>query len=190
MNEKKKTKFDKNGSKFDIFVQLIYENNIQFFFLQLALRWRTEKEVVVGKGQFECGNKKCQSKEDLKSWEINFGYEEQGEKKNALVKLRLCPECTLKLNYHSKKREVKRKKSLKRLSKKIDKPDEPSCSNKNDEDEVVIEEDNGEVKMTDDVDESLGGKIDDTEIWKGKIVEGVEKSREEEFEEYLADLFS
>lgn len=54
----------------------------------MALRWRIEKEVVVGKGQFECGNKKCQSNEDLRSWEVNFAYEEQGEKKNALVKLR------------------------------------------------------------------------------------------------------
>lgn len=55
--------------------------------LQVALRWRTEKEVVVGKGQFQCGSKKCQIKEGLRSWEVNFGYEEQGEKKNALVKL-------------------------------------------------------------------------------------------------------
>ena len=53
----------------------------------MALRWRTEKEVIVGKGQFECGNKKCNIKEGLRSWEVNFGYVEQGEKKNALVKL-------------------------------------------------------------------------------------------------------
>ena len=55
--------------------------------LQVALRWRTEKEVVIGKGQFQCGSKQCSIKEGLRSWEINFGYEEHGEKKNALVKL-------------------------------------------------------------------------------------------------------
>lgn len=51
------------------------------------MRWRIEKEVIVGKGQFECGNKKCNEKENLRSWEVNFGYVEHGEKKNALVKL-------------------------------------------------------------------------------------------------------
>ena len=46
-----------------------------------------EKEVIVGKGQFICGNKKCEETEGLKSWEVNFGYVEHGQKKNALVKL-------------------------------------------------------------------------------------------------------
>ena len=39
-------------------------------------------------GQFVCGSKKCPEKEELRSWEVNFAYVEQGEKKNALVKLR------------------------------------------------------------------------------------------------------
>jgi len=51
------------------------------------LRWRTEKEVIVGKGQFECSSKTCKEKDNLRSWEINFGYIEHDEKKNALVKL-------------------------------------------------------------------------------------------------------
>jgi len=54
---------------------------------QVALRWRVEQEVVDGKGQFECGNMKCSEREQLTSWEVNFGYREQGEKKNALIKL-------------------------------------------------------------------------------------------------------
>jgi len=42
-------------------------------------------------GQFFCGNKCCDEKEGLKSWEVNFGYTEHGEKRNALVKLsKLC----------------------------------------------------------------------------------------------------
>lgn len=65
----------------------ILELNPKGRYWQVALRWRTEKEVIVGKGQFECGNKKCKEKKDLKSWEVNFGYIEHGQKKNALVKL-------------------------------------------------------------------------------------------------------
>ena len=43
--------------------------------------------MVVGKGQFVCGNKKCEEGEGMRTWEVNFGYMEHGEKKNALVKL-------------------------------------------------------------------------------------------------------
>lgn len=66
------------------------------------MRWRVEKEVVEGKGQFICANKKCDERKDLASWEVNFAYLEDGQKKNALVKLRLCPKCSDKLNYHQK----------------------------------------------------------------------------------------
>lgn len=41
-------------------------------------------------GQFQCGNKRCENQEGLKSWEVNFAYVEQGEKRNALVKLSKC----------------------------------------------------------------------------------------------------
>lgn len=58
-----------------------------FWFLQVALRWRIEREVITGKGQFICGNKYCDTRTELRSWEVNFAYAEQGEKKNALVKL-------------------------------------------------------------------------------------------------------
>lgn len=79
------------------------------------MRWRTEPEVVAGKGQFICGSKQCPDKDDLRSWEVNFNYLEHGEKKNALVKLRLCPACSKKLNYHSTKRLVKKQKRLKSI---------------------------------------------------------------------------
>ena len=42
---------------------------------------------MIGKGQFTCGHKKCEQAEGLRTWEANFAYKEQGEKKNALVKL-------------------------------------------------------------------------------------------------------
>uniref|UniRef100_A0A673AVD9 Protein FRA10AC1 n=1 Tax=Sphaeramia orbicularis TaxID=375764 RepID=A0A673AVD9_9TELE len=54
---------------------------------KFGFRWRTENEVVSGTGQFQCGNKRCENQEGLKSWEVNFAYVEQGEKRNALVKL-------------------------------------------------------------------------------------------------------
>ncbi|KAL7990473.1 hypothetical protein Chor_013903 [Crotalus horridus] len=62
------------------------------FWPKFGFRWRHEQEVVSGKGkfsfwQFSCGSKHCDEKEGLKSWEVNFGYVEHEQKKNALVKL-------------------------------------------------------------------------------------------------------
>ncbi|KAG9071084.1 hypothetical protein KI688_008627 [Linnemannia hyalina] len=68
---------------------------------RVAMRWRNEQEVVRGKGQFTCGNLRCNESQGLESWEVNFGYVEQGEKKNALVKIRLCEKCSYRLNYRS-----------------------------------------------------------------------------------------
>ena len=55
--------------------------------------WCEQKEVFSGDGQFRCGNQACSAASDLSSYEMNFVYKEHGEKKEALVKLRLCPEC-------------------------------------------------------------------------------------------------
>ncbi|KAI0985941.1 hypothetical protein GJ496_002204 [Pomphorhynchus laevis] len=62
---------------------------------EIGMRWRTETEVVTGKGQFVCGERKCNNDIDLTSWEVNFAYIEKGEKRNALVKIRLCIDCSL-----------------------------------------------------------------------------------------------
>merc|ERR1712004_949565 len=70
---------------------------------QYAFRWRTEKEVVDGFGQFTCGNKPCKYHKvtdvdkPLNSFEVLFNYKEQGEKKSALVKIRVCKKCKKKL---------------------------------------------------------------------------------------------
>jgi len=53
---------------------------------KFGMRWRTEKEVVTGRGQFACANKKCDERKKLRTWEVNFGYIENHEKKNALIK--------------------------------------------------------------------------------------------------------
>ena len=69
------------------------------------MRWRTEKEVVDGKGQFSCGEVNCTStnlqfKRDLCSYEVPFSYVSRDGKKNTtLVKVRLCGSCALKLYY-------------------------------------------------------------------------------------------
>ena len=54
------------------------------------MRWRIEAEVLNGKGQFICGNKRCPIDDGLRTWEMNFGYIEHGIKKNCLVKLSKC----------------------------------------------------------------------------------------------------
>lgn len=149
---------------------------------KVAMRWRTEPELISGRGQFTCGEKHCSIRDGLKTWEINFAYQEQGEKKNALVKLRLCPECSSKLNYGSKKREVKRiqkKKTGKRKQqtekrKGKDERQQPSSSTKTSDDSESTEE-KTESEMS--------------RIWKETGRPDEEKAREEEFEEYLEDLF-
>ena len=85
---------------------------------KIGLRWRTEREVVCGKGHFICGSTRCDESVALESFEVNFGYIEKGTKKNALVKVRLCPDCAYKLAYTNKKDGKKRKKKKKKKKKK------------------------------------------------------------------------
>jgi protein FRA10AC1 len=162
---------------------------------KIALRWRIEQEVITGKGQFICGNKKCMEKEELKTWEVNFAYREQGEKKNALVKISkcgcfkrvlssclegLCPDCSRKLNYCTKKREVKRLERRKHGKHKKEKK-------KRGEGEDVAQTSDSRVE-SDTEEESPVGQSDTVESpWNNhKPVEV--KSREEEMEDYLQDL--
>lgn len=86
---------------------------------QVGLRWRTQKEVVHGKGQFECGNLHCSEADGLESFEVNFSYQEGNppQRKNTLVKLRLCPGCGYKLNY--KKMKAAKKRAKKQLRKEL-----------------------------------------------------------------------
>ncbi|XP_071690071.1 uncharacterized protein [Rutidosis leptorrhynchoides] len=81
---------------------------------KIGLRWRTEKEVTSGKGQFVCGNKHCNEQEGLASYEVNFAYFEAGENKQALVKLVACDSCAKKLLY----RKLKEKEREERIREK------------------------------------------------------------------------
>ena len=126
----------------------------------------------------------------MKTWEVNFGYLEHGEKKNALVKVRLCPDCSYKLNYHSKKREIKKEKKMKKAKKekkKKRKNDSESEEEENDEERSASSE---SAETSSVASSSAAMAKDAAEHWKGpapKIDE--DKSKDEEFEDYLEDLF-
>ncbi|RZF42833.1 hypothetical protein LSTR_LSTR003657 [Laodelphax striatellus] len=168
--------YDKLFKEYCICDLSLYKEN------KVAMRWQTEPELISGKGQFVCGEKKCTNKDTLRSWEVNFGYIEHGEKKNALVKLRLCPDCSEKLNYRTKRKEVKRKK-LKRLKSSKDKQHEkPPCNERETE---------GNQKPSDEPTNADNCEENDSEgvsIWKQKPADLEEPSRDEEFEEYLEEL--
>lgn len=150
---------------------------------KIALRWRTEKEVVEGKGQFVCGNKPCVVMEGLESWEVNFGYMEEGEKKNALVKLRLCAECSRKLNYcHKKKRW---KKDSKHSSSEKDRKRKGRRSSK----EVAGDMGStSSVTVDKHVEEKRPESEDPSVVWSKPAEALVEKSKDEEFDEYFKDM--
>lgn len=169
---------------------------------KFGFRWRTENEVVSGKGQFQCGNKRCEKQEGLKSWEVNFAYVEHGEKRNALVKLRLCPECSFKLNYHHKRKEVKAKTKTKRLSEENQAPppkkkkkrkhsSSHSKKHKKRRDHLSSSSSTDESLDSDKVSEAGEESEDQSEAdhWKGPAPAVEEKSREEEFDEYFQDMF-
>lgn len=75
-------------------------------------------QVVRGKGQFLCGAKGCDCKKGLCSYEVNFSYQEAGEKKQALVKLRVCPSCGYKLNYKKERQFQKAQAYLSKAAKR------------------------------------------------------------------------
>ncbi|XP_068745568.1 protein FRA10AC1-like isoform X1 [Montipora capricornis] len=159
---------------------------------KVALRWRIEKEVVEGKGHFVCGDKRCAQTEGLCSWEVNFAYVEHGEKKNTLIKLRLCPDCSYKLNYHHQKKLAEPKWKGKDAKEK-------SRSSKKKQKEQTYEKHDGssasQFKGQASVFASLGAvqtknpTREGEDMWKGPVKDTVDKTREEEFEEYFQDLF-
>ena len=164
--------WDKLFKEYTICDLSLYKKN------KIALRWRIEKEVVIGKGQFICGNKKCQEKDGLRSWEVDFKYKENGKIKSALVKCRLCPECSYKLNYCHKKREVTKHSGhhnkMKSKHKKKSKEKKERSSTKT-------------VTKSDDL--ASSSKSNSSDIWKKPIQIEDQKSREDDFDQYFNDMF-
>ena len=168
---------------------------------KIALRWRIEKEVVEGKGQFVCGNKHCSEREALESWEVNFAYVEQGEKKNALVKLRLCSECSDKLNYHHKRKrwnkqpttatsgssdhsKKKHRKHKKKHKKTKGEKYEWKEKRSSDESNSGSERDEAESSKPSGQDDEPGGSA----VWSKPAEVFLEKSKDEEYDEYFKDM--
>ncbi|VDK68268.1 unnamed protein product [Onchocerca ochengi] len=151
---------------------------------RIAMRWRTEKEVKSGKGQFECGSKRCEENENLTSWENSV-------KKNALVKLRLCPECSKMLNYHSQKKKLEKKdkhRHKKRLYNVGNRKKEfPELANTSQVQKSATSEETSR-EMEQNTDEKLE-KNSLMEIWK-KSPENPdpEKIAEQELDDFLDDL--
>lgn len=96
--------------------------------------------------------------------------------------LGLCPECSLKLNYHSKKREIKR----------LDKPKKPKRKHikRGSKDRTTKDNstsDEGECSNSCKIDNDVDKNKNDESPWANhKPVET--KSRDEEMEDYLQDL--
>ncbi|VDK79436.1 unnamed protein product [Litomosoides sigmodontis] len=171
---------------------------------RIAMRWRTEREVRSGKGQFECGNKRCTEKDDLTSWEVslnsdealalfpvNFAYLENSIKKNALVKLRLCTECSKMLNYHSQKKKLEKKDKRRSTNKK-------ELSNAKSRNEEHPEAGTSEVQnpliseqISKEVEEDINEKLEKDnlmEIWRKSPEDDPEKAAEQELDDFLDDL--
>lgn len=145
---------------------------------KIALRWRIEKEVKSGKGQFVCGNKHCSDSELLCSWEINFAYVEENVKKNALVKIRLCPDCSIKLNMVKKSNRVKKKKKEKKRKRKRKSSDQQSVT------DAEVPSSSGKAPSPSE--EHLEDAQDN--IWKGPAPETLVKTSEEQMDDFLDDL--
>ncbi|KAI8098290.1 folate-sensitive fragile site protein Fra10Ac1-domain-containing protein [Gilbertella persicaria] len=139
---------------------------------KIALRWRTEKEVVVGKGQFICASTRCDCTTSLTSWEVNFGYVENGEKKNELVKVRLCPECSDKLNYRTKKTLKRKQRREDHKQTKKNKPSDRSA----------------EQPSSSEAEEAEEAESKEASVWSKPIETKEEKTKEEEYEDYFEDL--
>ncbi|CAE8663675.1 unnamed protein product [Polarella glacialis] len=93
----------------------------------VGFRWRTEAEVIRGKGQFICGHRSCESKAALSSYEVDFKYVEASVNRRALVKVRLCEECAYKLHYRRLKAAQKQRSKLEKEARRS-KHSKRSCS--------------------------------------------------------------
>ncbi|KXS18163.1 hypothetical protein M427DRAFT_132925 [Gonapodya prolifera JEL478] len=76
---------------------------------------REEGEVHVRGGRREADDIRGGDRNMLKTWEVPFGYVEAGEKKYALVKLRLCLWCSRRLNWKKDKERRAKEKEARKL---------------------------------------------------------------------------
>ena len=149
---------------------------------RIGLRWRTAEEVVGGKGQFACAAKGCDAADGLVSYEVNFAYEEAGEHKQALVKLRVCPRCADKLNY-------KRKTALRRAEQPRDAERERKRRRASAGDARDAEEGTAAHGAADEAAAALPPTTE-AEHWGAAAPKAEERSREDEFDAYFSGMFA
>ncbi|KAJ3131047.1 hypothetical protein HK100_006921 [Physocladia obscura] len=193
---------------------------------KVALRWRTRREVVAGIGQFTCANMKCQHRApympaalpilnsssitihhhqpDLRSWEVNFAYKEDNEHKNALVKIRLCLECSYFLNYKKnlEKREaeetaakerLRKRKSIKKEKKYKKRKSGVLKNDSNTTDDVSSQEESSDAN--EELEETPAENVYEpkqslaSQIWGAPQVLETEKSKDEEMDDFFDEIF-
>lgn len=154
---------------------------------KFGMRWRVENEVVTGKGQFMCGARKCDTRDKLRTWEVNFGYVEFGEKKNALVKCRLCFECSYKLNYHHKRKELTKKKKKSKRKKKRSRSSSSSSDDSSGRESKKEKKKECEEKEKKILEQKIEEQAKD--VWSKPVTKEDEKSRNDLFDDFLGDLF-
>ncbi|KAM9617774.1 protein FRA10AC1 isoform 2-T4 [Trichechus inunguis] len=130
---------------------------------------------------------------DLSKYKENkFGFRWRVEKEVISGK-GLCQECSCKLNFHHRKKEVKlknRKDKTKRdceesSHKKSRLSSEKETSKKKDKGRSSSKKSEDSINRNSDEEEGAS----ESELWKGPLPETDEKSQEEEFDEYFQDLF-
>jgi len=174
---------------------------------RVGFRWRTESEVIQGKGQFWCGRKRCDSRQRLQSYEVDFKYVEAGEGKRALVKVRLCERCAYKLHYRRLRRVRKRRKQESCQAQKRAKiglgmrpnveiiSDSASCCSGSNASALSSADDGGDAaSATVEVDHEVGdiGSSNRAALealaWRGP--DPALRTREDDFDDYFNDLLA
>ncbi|CEL99790.1 unnamed protein product [Vitrella brassicaformis CCMP3155] len=176
---------------------------------QVGFRWRTEAEVVQGVGQFRCGNKHCDKRFNMRTYEVHFRYKEAGAIKEALVKVRLCPRCAYKLNYRHIQAAKKKAKKESRRARRAGKDAKPEGEGQ--AEPVVVKEEpespsGGEAEAEDENENEAAGEAEEREppetekdmdeltlreleerAWKGPREEAT-RTREDEMDDFFRDL--
>ncbi|KAJ3226838.1 hypothetical protein HDU78_010175 [Chytriomyces hyalinus] len=152
---------------------------------------------------------------NLRSWEVNFVYKEDGETKNALVKIRLCGECGWMLNYKKelerKEAEIKAARKRERAREREERRDEKGKKKRQKAGEDLGDDENDKVALEseDESDGSSDNQSDSNEkadkdaalktptlstsasdIWGAPVVLETEKSKDEEMDEFFDSLFA
>ena len=117
---------------------------------------------------------------------MNFAYKEAGEHKNALVKIRVCPECAEKLNFRNNERKQKEEEKNSRKRKRDAVEETEESQQKKEEYGPHLPDSSNAASMQRNIRAST--EADPRTIWQKKQ-EMPEKTKEDEFKEFFDGLF-